>query len=189
MQAAKMGRNRNWPLRLDWERVKNDVMREVIWEKFKNALAIILSLLYRNRKNRASCTEKGIRLSGLALGRPPKEIEANREELANRERQAKQDEIDRIPIEEKFGQAKRRFGLSRVMAKLATIAELAIVITFLVMNLEKWLKGLLFGVCFCNKSSPQDCQVNKEWQSREKWNIFPTLFLIYVDPKKLRKYL
>ena len=189
-----MGRNRNWPLRLNWERVKNDVMREVIWEKFKNALAVIHSLFMPTRsteieKKRASCTEKGTRLSGLALGRHPKEIEANREELANRERQAKQDEIDRIPTEEKFGQAKRRFGLSRVMAKLATTAELAIAITFLVMNLEKWLKGLLFGVCFCNKSSPQDCQVNKEWQSREKWNIFPTLFLIYVDPKKLWQYL
>ena len=55
-----------------------------------------------------------------------------------------QDEIDRIPIEGKFGQAKRRFGLSRIMCKLAQTSETAIAMTFLVMNLERWLKVFLF---------------------------------------------
>jgi len=36
----------------------------------------------------------------------------------------------------KFGQAKRRFSLSRVMAKLTNTSETAIAITFLVMNLS-----------------------------------------------------
>ena len=46
----------------------------------------------------------------------------------------------RNQIEGKFGQAKRRFSLNRVMTKLANTSETAIAITFLVMNLEALLK-------------------------------------------------
>ncbi len=59
--------------------------------------------------------------------------------------QAYQDELDRIPIEGKFGQAKRRFSLARVMCKLAMTSETAIMVAFLVINLEKWLN---FFICF-----------------------------------------
>lgn len=34
MKAAEMGRNRNLPLRKDWEDVKDDVMRKAVFEKF-----------------------------------------------------------------------------------------------------------------------------------------------------------
>lgn len=34
MKAANMGRDRNRPLRLDWNRVKNDVMRTAVEAKF-----------------------------------------------------------------------------------------------------------------------------------------------------------
>jgi ribA/ribD-fused uncharacterized protein len=34
MKAAKMGRNRNLPLREDWEEVKDDVMRKAVYAKF-----------------------------------------------------------------------------------------------------------------------------------------------------------
>lgn len=34
MKAAEMGRNRNLPLREDWERVKDDIMRRVVCAKF-----------------------------------------------------------------------------------------------------------------------------------------------------------
>lgn len=34
-QAAEMGRDRNRPLRLDWEQVKDDVMREAVRQKFR----------------------------------------------------------------------------------------------------------------------------------------------------------
>lgn len=33
-QAANMGRRKDLPLRSDWEEVKEDIMREVVWEKF-----------------------------------------------------------------------------------------------------------------------------------------------------------
>ncbi|KAF9566193.1 hypothetical protein EC968_003846 [Mortierella alpina] len=32
--AAKMGRNRSWPLRSDWEEVKDDIMRKCVLQKF-----------------------------------------------------------------------------------------------------------------------------------------------------------
>ena len=59
-----------------------------------------------------------------------------------RKLQQRQDELDRIPIEGKFGQGKRRFGLGRIMAKLSQTSETVIALIFIVMNLEKWLKRL-----------------------------------------------
>jgi len=48
-----------------------------------------------------------------------------------------------------FGQGKRRFGLDLIMAKLANTSETAIAITFIVMNLEKWLQKLFFSLFIC----------------------------------------
>jgi hypothetical protein len=98
--------------------------------------------IYRTRDNRTYCRERGIRMSGPPLGRPPRVTEENREALEVQRQIARQDERDRIAIEGKFGQGKRRFGLGRVMAKLAVTSECAIAVTFLVMNLEKWLRSL-----------------------------------------------
>ena len=85
------------------------------------------------------CKAHGIRLSGPPLGRP-KQDQSVQDEL---KQQARQDEKVRVWIEGKFGQAKRRFSLARVMAKLADTAGSAIAITFLVLNLERWLRLLL----------------------------------------------
>ena len=35
MKAAEMGRNRNLPLRMDWEQVKDDIMRKAVLAKFE----------------------------------------------------------------------------------------------------------------------------------------------------------
>ena len=101
--------------------------------------------IYRNRDNIKFCKKHGIRLSGPRLGRPPKQLSKKHQQ----QRQSRQDEIDRIPIEGKFGQAKRRFSLSRIMCKLAKTSETAIAIIFLVMNLEKMLKVLLLFFSDC----------------------------------------
>ena len=89
--------------------------------------------IYRNRKNMDYCKTHGIRLSGPRLGRPPKDESIRREQ----KQLARQDEIDRIAIEGKFGQGKRRFGLARIMAKLDETSLTVIVMNLLVMNLEK----------------------------------------------------
>lgn len=95
--------------------------------------------IYRTRANRAFCKAKGIRMSGPPLGRRPKDIPAATK------KQSREDEAIRSTIEGKFGQAKRRFGLARVMAKLAVTSAAQISLTFLVMNLEAVLRQLLLA--------------------------------------------
>ena len=107
--------------------------------------------IYRTRDNLKFCKKKGIRLSGPALGRPPKETAENEEQLKHRKAISRQDEIDRIPIEGKFGQGKRRFGLGRIMSKGPDTSACSIVMSFLVMNLMKWLK-VIFYVLFLGLS-------------------------------------
>ncbi|ANT64627.1 hypothetical protein Ptc2401_00840 [Prosthecochloris sp. CIB 2401] len=75
------------------------------------------------------------RLSGVTHGRPPKDAEKNRA----RRRQIREDEGIRNAVEGKFGQAKRRYGLGRVMARLEGSSLCVVSITFLVMNLDRLL--------------------------------------------------
>jgi len=84
--------------------------------------------IYRTRENLAWCQEadatprrrtapgnahqaRGIRLSGLPLGRPPKNPSAEIK------KQAQEDESFRNAIEGKFGQAKRRFGYLKLQKR------------------------------------------------------------------------
>jgi len=74
------------------------------------------------------------------LGKPIREAALRKEQ----QRRRRQDEIDRIAVEGKFGQGKRCFSLARIMTKLARTSEVAITITFMVMNLEKILSAIVF---------------------------------------------
>lgn len=93
--------------------------------------------IYRTRINRRWCTDRGIRLAGPPLGRPP----TDPTQAAALARQIRADECARVPIEGVFGVLKRRYGLDRVMAKLAHTSESVIALAFLVLNLAKilWL--------------------------------------------------
>jgi hypothetical protein len=95
--------------------------------------------IYRTRENRRYCLSKGIRLSGPPLGRPRKVSEANAEQVKHDQQQGRDDATARMAVEGKFGQGKRRFGLGRLMAKLALTSEVMIQVSFLVMNLEHLL--------------------------------------------------
>lgn len=100
--------------------------------------AVYVDQIYRTRSNRAYCRNLGIRITAPPLGRPvPDDVAAIR-------KQTLEDAKIRNQIEGKFGQAKRRFSLNRIMTKLANTSETAIAITFLVMNLEALLKQLAF---------------------------------------------
>jgi IS5 family transposase len=99
--------------------------------------------IYRNRANRNYCKELGIRLTGKPLGRPPKQTEENKEVLKAKKKQRQQDERDRIPVEGKFGNAKRKGSLGRIMAKLSTTAESVIHVGIIVLNLDKYLSKVL----------------------------------------------
>lgn len=106
--------------------------------------SVHVDMLYRTRENRRYCKAKGIRLSGPSLGRRVAEAEL----LKEQKKLQRQDEIDRIAVEGKFGQGKRRFSLARVMTKLAQTSEVSIMISFIVMNLEKILTGILSFLLF-----------------------------------------
>lgn len=104
--------------------------------------------IYRTRDNRRWCKVREIRLSGPPPGRPKKTTGSNAEQVKREKRQHRQDEVDRIAIEGKFGQGKRRFGLGRVMANLARTSEAVIMVCFMVMNLEKILSGCLYFLLY-----------------------------------------
>ena len=98
--------------------------------------------IYRTRENLAWCKARGIRFSGPMLGRPPLDAKVRMEN----QKQQRQDENDRIPVEGRFGVAKRRYSLSRIMRRLKETSESAISMVFLVMNLDKILRDLLLRI-------------------------------------------
>lgn len=96
--------------------------------------------IYRTRENRAFCKQQGIRMSGPPLGRQPQHVSDEDK------KQAAADEAIRNHVEGKFGKAKRRFGLGRIMAKLASTSAAQISISFLVMNLERALRKIFLSL-------------------------------------------
>ena len=75
-------------------------------------------------RGKSGCRNLGIRITAPPLGRPVVD------DLAAIRKQALEDAKVRNQIEGKFGQAKRRFSLYRVMTKLANTSETAIAIPF-----------------------------------------------------------
>ena len=100
--------------------------------------AVLADKIYQTRANRAFCKEKGIRLTGPALGRP-KAGEADRKQ----KRQMYKDACDRHAVEGRNGNAKRRFGLDLIAAKLDETAKTEAALILTAMNaahrLARWL--------------------------------------------------
>ena len=97
--------------------------------------AVVADPVYGTQKNRAYLKDKDIRYAGKALGRPKKITEQNREQLKREKQQRQADYRQRIPIEGKFGQGKRAYGLNQIQAKTARTSEAWINSIFFVMNL------------------------------------------------------
>ena len=102
--------------------------------------SVHVDTIYRTRENIRYCQERGIRISGPRLGRPPKEPDPKVV------RQARQDARDRNCSEGKFGEGKRRYGMALIMAKLRETSETVIIMNLIVMNLARVQRGLF--VCF-----------------------------------------
>ena len=133
--------------RLSWDAYNegSDLQKQA--ERFKARTgsypeSIHADKIYRNRENLRWCRKNNIRLSGPALGRPL--IDAT--ELAARRKQQRLDEIIRIEIEGRFGTAKRRYRLNKIMTKLRKTSETTIALIFFVMNLDKILRDLLLSL-------------------------------------------
>jgi len=97
--------------------------------------AVLGDPAYGTRDNRCYLKSQGIRFAGKPLGRPKKVTEANREELKRLKAQRREEYLQRIPIEGKFGQGKHGYGLNYIPAKRADTSAAWINSIFLVMNL------------------------------------------------------
>ena len=131
---------------ISWDNFNESADLKTQVESFKNYTgyypeSVHVDKIYRTRENRAWCKERGIKMSGPPLGRPPVNV--------SKEQKSKALESERIrnSIEGKFGQGKRRFSLNLVMTKLPHTSETAIAISFLVMNLSTYLWRLLRLFC------------------------------------------
>ena len=97
--------------------------------------AVLGDPAYGTQANRRYLKGHGIRFAGKPLGRPKKVTEANREELKRLKAQRREEYLQRIPIEGKFGQGKNGYRLNYIRAKRADTAFAWINSIFLVMNL------------------------------------------------------
>jgi len=91
--------------------------------------------IYGTRANRVYLKQRGIRFAGKPLGRPKQVTEENRQELKQAKEQRRQEYLQRIPIEGKFGQGKNGYRLNYIRAKRADTSFAWINSIFLVMNL------------------------------------------------------
>ena len=101
---------------------------------------VLVDKIYRNRETIAWCKERGIQITGPALGRPPKDKEITKEA----KKQEYQDICDRNIVEGEFGTGKRAYGLNRIMAHLPETSFCVIGVALLCMNLAKRLRSLCF---------------------------------------------
>jgi len=101
---------------------------------------------YGTRDNRRYLKQRGIRFAGKPLGRPKKVTESNREVLKRLKAKRREEYLQRIPIEGKFGQGKNGYRLNDIRAKRADTSEAWINSIFLVMNLLILLR-IFFGLC------------------------------------------
>ena len=113
-------------------------------DKGKYPERILADKIFRNRENLAWCRERGIRLNGPRLGRPPRDRTLYLEELEQERRESGK----RNEIEGCIGVCKSRYGLDLVTTKLKHTSEVAIHTAILTRNLFKRVRTL-FQLLFC----------------------------------------
>jgi IS5 family transposase len=96
---------------------------------------VLADPLYGTRANRNYMKQKGIRFAGKPLGRPKQVTDTNREQFKQDKAKRRQEYLQRIPIEGKFGQGKNGYRLNYIRAKRANTSFAWINTIFLVMNL------------------------------------------------------
>lgn len=94
--------------------------------------------IYMTKENRKYLKENGIRHTGKALGRKPKQVPSTQEKAI---RQIERNQ--RNHIEGKFGQGKVKYNLNKIMAKISDTTESWIAGIFFVMNILKLSKDFL----------------------------------------------
>jgi len=110
---------------------------------------VIADPIYGTRANRDYLKQRDIHFAGKPLGRPQQVTAANREQLKQAKAQRRQDYLQRIPIEGKFGQGKNGYRLNYIRAKRANTSFAWINTIFLVMNLLI-LERIFFALRQCH---------------------------------------
>jgi hypothetical protein len=119
---------------------ESEVLADVI-ERYKQRTGhyperILADKIYRNRNNLAYCKERNIRLSGPALGRPRKDTVIDK-------KAEYRDNADRVEVERAFSLAKGSYGLGLIRTKLEETTLGSIVLSILVMNINRKLRMFL----------------------------------------------
>ena len=91
--------------------------------------------IYGSRDNRKFLKDRGIRFAGKPLGRPKKITDTNQVTLKREAAKRREEYLQRIPIEGKFGQGKNGYNLNYIRAKRSDTSISWINSIFLVMNL------------------------------------------------------
>ena len=99
---------------------------------------VLADKIYRNRDNLNFCKEKGIRLSGPALGRPKKDAVVDK-------KQEYQDICERVEVERAFSMTKRKFGMGLIRTYLEETSKTMIALSILALNLHRVFCVLFFA--------------------------------------------
>lgn len=115
---------------LGWEAYNEGLCLIQSVEKYQERLGyypevVMADKIYCNRKNRAELKRLGIKLRAKPLGRP-RAVDVEHVRPG-----------ERNPVEGKFGQAKTRYGLNRIKARLNETSQSWIASIILVLNLVK----------------------------------------------------
>ncbi|MGL5937950.1 MAG: IS5 family transposase, partial [Phocaeicola sp.] len=94
--------------------------------------------IYLNRQNRTLMKDLGIEAVGAPLGRPSKESKSPEYKAKMRKAAGERNEV-----EGSFGVAKRRYDMNDIRARLSKTAESWIAVGFFVLNLQRFLRGIL----------------------------------------------
>jgi len=133
--------------RIGWEAYNESVDLPAQVENYRDRFGyypevVITDNIYGNRNNRAYLKERGIRYSGVPLGRPIRDLTAYKKLKKQRQKEAR----IRNTIEGTFGVGKRRYGLGLVLAKLRETSETWIAMVIFVMNIAHWLRDILLSL-------------------------------------------
>lgn len=112
---------------------------------------VLVDQIYRTRTNREFCKQRGIRMSGPRLGRPPKEKQKTTKEEY-------QDNVDRIEVERFFSLDKHCYGAGLIMTKLPETTLSSITMSVLVGNLFRIPTGSLFLLYFVDSGAESESQ-------------------------------
>ena len=143
---------------LSWEAYHESVDLPAQAENFKKTYGnypevILADTIYGTKENREYMKTNGIRFAGKPLGRPRKQTEENKKELASEHQRRKKEYHERIPIEGKFGQGKNGYRLNYIRAKLPETSE-------------SWIGCIFFVMSIVNLMNKQSKKINSILNSK-----------------------